>query len=102
MGSVGSNCDTIYRDICKFQMHSLGIFDHTGRSEAHRYCRPGVVLPTPFYVYSRWVVLQGLRNSVVVGSGRELRGCYKGLYVKFTCAALEFLSISSIEKPMGS
>ena len=37
VGLVASNRYTIYRDICKVQLDSLGIFEHAGRSEAHGY-----------------------------------------------------------------
>ena len=33
LGLVERNGDTIYRDICKVQVRSLGIFEHTGLSE---------------------------------------------------------------------
>ena len=37
MGLVASIGYTIYKDICKVHMHSLGIFEPTGRSKTHRY-----------------------------------------------------------------
>ena len=36
---------TIYKDICKVQVRSLGIFEHTGRDEPHGLLGLGV-LPT--------------------------------------------------------
>ena len=35
LGPVASNGYTIYRDICRVQVRSIGIFEHTWRSEAH-------------------------------------------------------------------
>ena len=34
-GAIASSGYTIYRDVCKVQVRSLGIFEHVGRSEAH-------------------------------------------------------------------
>ena len=55
--------------MCGVKKCSVGFFDHTGRSDAHRYLGLGV-LPTVLQVYSRWSWwswLQWLRNHVLKG-----------------------------------
>ena len=44
-GQVALNGYTIYRDLCKVQVRSLGIFEHTWRGEPHGQLGLGV-LPT--------------------------------------------------------
>ena len=47
MGLVASIGYTIYMDICKVQMHSLGNFEPTGRSKTiGRYAWVSCLLPT--------------------------------------------------------
>ena len=69
-GPVAVNAYTIYRDICKVQVRSLGIFEHTGCSEPPGQLGLGV-LRTAFYVYPRRDGLLGLKNDDVVGPCRE-------------------------------
>ena len=42
-GAEASKGYTIYRDVSKVQVHNLGIFEHTGRSEAHGLVGLGVL-----------------------------------------------------------